>query len=159
MLYAEYDDVTGGVVGIYDDTVHDEVPAMSVEITDAQRWQIVENPARYKIDVTTRTLIDVPVPPPTDIEVLARLESAVDGHIDATAQAKGYGRVGVSPSVACLGYASYPNPYQAEAVAFGEWMASLWPVCYQIQAAVLDGTRTAPTGAELIAELPAMVWP
>ncbi len=92
-------------------------------------------------------------------QVKATLEKAIDQHIDKVAKDKGYGRVDVSPSAACLGYASYTNQYQAEAVAYGEWIASLWPVVHQIMADVQAGTRDVPTTEQLIAELPAMVWP
>jgi hypothetical protein len=113
------------------------------------------------INVTTgeATSVQVAVYPLTSEQIAVQLEAAVDKHADAVAAARNYGRAGVPPSVACLGYAGYANPYQAEAVAFGNWMASLWPACYQIQADVIAGTRSAPTEVELIAELPVMVWP
>lgn len=98
-------------------------------------------------------------PPPTNEQIAAQLEAAVDRFVDSTAEARGYGRVGVTPSVACIGYAGYPNQYQTEAITFGDWVSSLWPACYQIQADVLAGLRVAPTETELLAELPQLVWP
>jgi hypothetical protein len=89
----------------------------------------------------------------------AELEKAIDNHIDQVAKDKGYGRDGLSPSAACLGYAAYENAYQAEAVAFGQWIASLWPVVYQVMNDVETGLRPVPTRDELIAELPVMGWP
>lgn len=86
-------------------------------------------------------------------------EQVIDKHIDQVAKDKGYGRVGMTPSAACLGYASFPNDYQAEAIAYGQWIASLWPVINQIMTDVQSGTRAIPTEAELIAALPGMVWP
>lgn len=98
-------------------------------------------------------------PPLTTEEIKKNYENLVDRHIDSVAKEKGYARIGVSPSVSCLGYASFSNPWQAEAITFGEWIASLWPALWQIQADVESGARTLPTEAELIAELPTMVWP
>jgi hypothetical protein len=89
----------------------------------------------------------------------AEFEKAIDNYIDKVAKDKGYGRAGVSPSVSCLGYAAYENPYQAEAVAFGQWIASLWPVVHQIVYDVETGVRPVPTLAEIFSELPMMEWP
>jgi hypothetical protein len=88
----------------------------------------------------------------------AELERAIDNHIDKVAHEKGYGRDGLSPSAACLGYAAYENAYQTEAVAFGQWLASLWPVVYQVMNDVEAGIRDIPTAEELISELPEMEW-
>lgn len=120
------------------------------------------NPQRAKEgleEISEAEALAIANPPPTPEQIAAQLEAEVDKHADAVAAARNYGRAGVPSSVACLGYAGYTNPYQAEAVAFGNWMASLWPVCYQIQADVIAGTRATPIEAELIAELPVMVWP
>jgi hypothetical protein len=100
-----------------------------------------------------------PIPEPTIEQIKATLETAIDQHIDQIAKYKRYGRAGISPSVACLGYASYLNPYQAEAIAYGQWIASIWPVVNQIMADVESGTRPIPTEQELISELPEMIWP
>jgi hypothetical protein len=93
------------------------------------------------------------------VQVKVNLEKAIDRHIDRVAKDKGYGREGLSPSAACLGYASFTSNYQTEAIAYGEWIASLWPVVYQIMQEVEAGTRDIPTAEELIAEMPEMLWP
>jgi hypothetical protein len=100
-----------------------------------------------------------PIPEPTIEQIKATLEAAIDKHIDQIAKYKRYGRAGISPSVACLGYAAYLNPYQAEAIAYGQWIASIWPVVNQIMADVESGLRPIPTEQELISELPEMIWP
>jgi hypothetical protein len=92
-------------------------------------------------------------------QVKVNMEKTIDRHIDQIAKDKGYGRVDVSPSAACLGYASYTNQYQAEAITYGEWIASIWPVVHQIMADVEAGTREIPTEQELIAAMPEMGWP
>lgn len=87
------------------------------------------------------------------------IEDALDNYIDSVAAARGYRRVGVTPSASCLGYAGFTNAYQSEAIAFGQWVASLWPIVFQIQADVRNNLRPVPTAAQVISELPAMVWP
>ena len=86
------------------------------------------------------------------------IEHAFDKHIDSVAANHGYGRIGLSPSAACLGYASYPNQWQTEAVKFGQWVSNCCALLIQGQADVIAGTRTMPTPAQAIAELPVMVW-
>lgn len=84
----------------------------------------------------------------------AKLEAAVDAHIDSVARADKW-----DSRITCVMRAGYPNPWQARAVAFGEWMDSCYAYCYQVQTDAAAGLRTIPTEAELIAELPVMVWP
>lgn len=89
---------------------------------------------------------------------LRAIEAAFDNHLDEVASLRGYGRIGVSPSQACLGYASYPNQWQAEAVKYGQWVSSCCALMIQGQADVITGIRTMPTPEQAIAELPAMLW-
>lgn len=102
------------------------------------------------------------------------VENRIDLYADSVAEAKGYRRVGVVPSDACTGYAGYPNAYQAQGIAFGQWLANCWPIVYAfqdtVQADIAAGTRQIPiTDAdidaladELIGIIQAthpMVWP
>ena len=99
-------------------------------------------------------------PAKTQQQIAKELESAVDRHIDSVAASRGYGRIGIQPSASCIGYASYPSQWQAEAIAFGRWVADCQVKCIQVRADVTDGILTTiPTEDELIAELPVMVWP
>lgn len=82
------------------------------------------------------------------------LTDAVQRHIDAMARSRGYDDI-----VSACSYAAAPNRFQAEGAALVAWRAAVWDACYQIMAEVQAGTRTIPTEAELIAPLPAMVWP
>jgi hypothetical protein len=103
---------------------------------------------------------------PTDAEIVAEmerlgqlqvskdLESAVDQHIESVAHADRW-----DSRVTCTIRAGYPNPWQNKAITFGQWMDACYAHCIQVQADVAAGTRPIPTGAELIAELPVMVWP
>jgi hypothetical protein len=86
--------------------------------------------------------------------LLKRMEKALDKHIDSVAQAKQYdNRITVTMR------AGYNNPWQAESIAFGQWMDSCYVKAHEILANVYAGTRAIPNEAELIAEMPEMIWP
>jgi len=93
-------------------------------------------------------------PPLTPEQIQSQLEAVVDAHINATAQADGW-----DSRITCVLRAGYVNPWQAKGVAFGEWMDACLVYCYQVQDDVLSSIRPLPTEAELIAELPVMIWP
>ena len=82
-------------------------------------------------------------------------QRAIEAHVDAKAREKGY-----SSAVSCASYAISTNPtYGAEALAFIAWRDAVWVYALAELAKVQGGQRTAPTVADLISELPAMVWP
>lgn len=85
----------------------------------------------------------------------AALEAAVQQHLDATAQARGYD----SMLSACTYAASTSTRFQPEGAACVAWRDAVWLHCHGVLAAVIAGTRPAPTAAELLAELPAIQWP
>lgn len=129
-----FKDMQDNIYALEDNAVESILPAGCTEITEAEATAILN-------------------PPPTDAEIMARLESAVDAHINAVAQAKGY-----DSRVTCALRAGYVNPWQAEGAVFGAWMDDCYTYCYQVLADVQNEVRTIPTEAELIAELPVMVW-
>ena len=102
--------------------------------------------------------IPTPAPQPTQQEQFSAIEQAFDQHIDAVAKARGYGRVGVAPSASCIGFAGYPNQWQAEAIKFAQWSSTCCALMIQGQQDIIAGTRPMPTPAQAIAELPLMVW-
>lgn len=81
-------------------------------------------------------------------------EVAVQAHLDAAAQARGYDNI-----VSACSYASTANPFQNEGIAYLNWRSAVWNHCYQVLADVQAGLRAIPTTAELIAELPVLVLP
>ena len=93
-------------------------------------------------------------PPPTPEQLLKAIEAAIEKHMDEVAQAKRYDN-----RDSCRLYAGYPNPFQAEAIAFGQWVAQCWVDSNQAQADIANGLRTIPTPEEAVAELPTMGWP
>ena len=92
--------------------------------------------------------------PPTPQELLKAIEQAIEKHMDEVAQSKRYDN-----RDSCRLYAGYVNPFQAEAIAFGQWVAQCWVASNQAQADIANGLRTIPTPEEAVAELPVMVWP
>ena len=74
---------------------------------------------------------------------------AVQAHLDNAAAALGYDNI-----VSACSYAGAANPYQAEGQSFIVWRGNVWTYCYGELAKVQAQTRSVPTVAALIAELP-----
>lgn len=83
-----------------------------------------------------------------------QMEQEVDSYVDSVAVARGY-----LSRLTAMSYTSFENKWQSECLLYGAWFASCYEYCQQVYADVLAGARTIPTKAELIAELPEMVWP
>ena len=94
------------------------------------------------------------VPGRTNDEIIAELTAALEAHYDTKACEKRYDN-----RLTCALRAGYAGPFQAEGIAFAQWMDNCNAYGYQVLADCLAGTRTTPTEAELLAELPVMVWP
>ncbi|MGI4717199.1 MAG: hypothetical protein ACRYGO_07240 [Janthinobacterium lividum] len=92
-----------------------------------------------------------PAEPATEAAIVAAYMTAVQQHMDARAVSFGYDNV-----ISVITYAEEPAVarYQAEGQAFRAWRSACWLACEQMLAAVKAGERSAPTHAELIAELP-----
>jgi len=93
-----------------------------------------------------------PVPPVKTLEQTAKeFEVGVQAHLNATAKAAGYDNI----YTACT-YADEPAvaKFQTEGAALRAWRSNVWAYCYTALTAVQAKTRTVPTLAELIAELP-----
>jgi hypothetical protein len=92
---------------------------------------------------------------PTAEEIIKRMEAAVQRHLDTTARERGYDGI-----LSLCTYANSANPtFQAEGLAGVQWRDAVWQGCLDILADVQAENRPVPTEAELIADLPAMVWP
>lgn len=79
---------------------------------------------------------------------------AVDDVLNAEARSKGYDNI-----ISACSYCGVANAFQMESIAFVQWRASVWQHCYQVLADVQSATRTKPTIAELLAELPTYTPP
>lgn len=87
-------------------------------------------------------------------ELLASYTTRLDAHIDSVAKARRY-----DSRVTCAMRAGFPGPWQEEAKAFGTWMDTCYTRAYAIMLEVEAGNRELPTFEQLLAELPAMIWP
>ena len=87
--------------------------------------------------------------------LVASYTAAIQAHLDATAQARNYDGI--------LSLASYVTSKNATFAAEGQagvgFRDACWAYAYQLLADVEGGKRAMPTVAELLAELPVMVWP
>lgn len=93
-----------------------------------------------------------PEPPPLTADDYA---AAIEAHVDNVAKAKAYGG-GVS--LASYLYSTVPQ-WQEEAQTFVAWRDAVWAYAYLQMAMVQAGQRSQPTVADLILELPGIVWP
>jgi hypothetical protein len=88
-------------------------------------------------------------PPKTLEQATAIFEGKVQEHLDDEARLLGYDNI-----LSACSYAAAPNPFQNEAITFVTWRGAVWEYCYAELAKVVAGTRTMPTVAEIISELP-----
>jgi hypothetical protein len=99
----------------------------------------------------------VSINPERFAEHMARkFSAAVDAHVEATAQAKGY-----NGAAHCAGYAVSTVPvWQAEAAAFVAWRDQVWLFVFETLAQIQAGDMPAPESpSALIGWLPQIEWP
>jgi hypothetical protein len=83
-------------------------------------------------------------------QIIARLEGALDRHLDAVAKSYRYTNI-----ARMVGYRGDDNPqFNAEGVAAFKWRSAVYTYGIQCIEDVNAGLRTIPTEAELIDELP-----
>ena len=91
-----------------------------------------------------------PVPPSMD-----DYTTAIDSHVEATAQSKGY-----NSAAHLSGYATSTVPeWASEAAAFISWRDQVWLTAIEILRQLTAGEIEQPTIEDLIASLPAIDWP
>jgi hypothetical protein len=86
--------------------------------------------------------------------LVTQFTQALEAHYDLTAQQRQY-----DSRYTCALRAGYPSRFQAEGLAFGEWMDNCNDLAYQLLADIKAGKILAPAPAAFIATLPAIVWP
>lgn len=86
--------------------------------------------------------------------IQARLTTALNNHLDSVAGQRRY-----DDRFTCSLRAGYPGPFQVEGQTFAAWMDACNMTAYGIMAQCKLGLRQIPTEAELIALMPAIVWP
>jgi len=94
-------------------------------------------------------------PSPTPEQIIAGFTAAVQQRLDDFAKTRGYDGI-----LSAATYATSAVPkFQAEGQYAVEARDATWAMCYAILADVQGGQRAMPSQAELLAELPALVWP
>lgn len=94
------------------------------------------------------------VPEPTEQEIQDALTQALNKHLDSVAAQRRY-----DSRFTCALRAGFPGPFQAEGLAFAAFMDACNMVGYTLMKRAKAGDIPVPTDAQLIAEMPAMVWP
>lgn len=85
-----------------------------------------------------------------------RLGSALQEHMDSAARSRGYDDI---QSAVTYAEETAVAQFQAEGLALRAWRSLVWAYAYSVMASVEEGSRAVPSPAELIAELPTLVWP
>jgi hypothetical protein len=78
---------------------------------------------------------------------------ALESHYDAVAQSRRYDN-----RLTCALRAGYPGPFQAEALAFAQWMDNCNATAYQYMLDVEAGELERPTIAGMLELVPDIVW-
>lgn len=131
-----------------------EIPSDAIQITDDEHQQLSSGRNSGKLITLAGgipTLTDPP--PPTQEQIIARMEAMVQRHLDSVVGDRGYDSI----YTACT-YADEPAvaKFQAEGIAARRWRSQVWAYCHHVLDDVLAGRRAMPT--DLIAELPQIVW-
>lgn len=149
-----YSKTTGG---FYTREIHgDNIPVDAVEISAEQHRELIDGQLqgnRIVADASGFPVLQDP-PPPTEAELVAQYEAALDAHLDAVAQSYRY-----ADRTRLALRAGYPNQHQVLATAFGTWMDACNDIAKQRYQEVKAGTATLPTLDEFLALLPAFVAP
>lgn len=86
---------------------------------------------------------------------LEEISAAVQAHMDAEARQRRYDNI-----LSLCTYATSVNPkFSAEGQAGVQWRDAVWAQCYDMLAQYEAGLNQELSAEEVIASLPAMVWP
>lgn len=143
--------------GFYDPAIHgDNIPADAVEITVEQHAALIAGESEGKrivADADGFPVLQDPAPP-TQEQIIAQYEAALDAHLDSAARQHRYDN-----RFTFALRAGYPGPYHAEAVAFAEWMDLCNSQSFALLASVEAGNVPMPSVEDFIGGLPAFVLP
>lgn len=89
-------------------------------------------------------------------ELFEQARQLVEDHVNQVARTRRY-----TDAVSCASYVASTNAtWSAEASVFVAWRDAVWALVYGLEDKALAGEiGTVPTADELIAGLPAIVWP
>lgn len=143
--------------GFYLPGMHQNIPIDALEISPETHALLIAGQAAGKRIVAD--LNGYPVladqPAPSEAQIVARYEAALDTHLDGVAQTYRY-----ADRTRLALRAGYPNQHQALATAFGTWMDSCNDIAKQLYNDVKAGTASMPATTDaFIALLPSFVAP
>lgn len=114
--------------------------------SDGIVWDLKNNEIQTRPDVAAIIAAYNP-----DEIVIRAINQAVQNHLDATAQARGYDSM-----LSCVSYLlSGSQAWTEEAAAAAVWRDAVWEAVF----AIINAGAPYPTPAEVVALLPPMVWP
>ncbi|MGX1786137.1 hypothetical protein ACWIGM_05330 [Bosea sp. NPDC055332] len=94
-------------------------------------------------------------PPAAAPVTLDDYRRAIQAHVDASANERGY-----DSGSSCASYFRSTNSrWAGEATAFIAWRDAVWAFAYTELVKVEDGQRERPSVAGILAELPSLAWP
>lgn len=134
-----------------------KIPADAVEITAAERADLLEALSQNKcigVDANGKP-VAVDPPQPTPEQIIAGFTAAIQQRLDEFAKTRGYDSI----LSACTYATSLVPAFKTEGQYCVEARDGTWSSAYTIMAAVQSGQRSMPTLAEVLAELPNLVWP
>ena len=82
-------------------------------------------------------------PPPAEVPVVyspSEYAAEVQARLDTAAQARNYDGI-----VSACSYAGFPNAFQSEGIAFGQWRSAVWAFVYAAQQQPPAGPAPSPT--------------
>ena len=112
---------------------------------------------KFKIEegVMKRWYLICSGPDDQQLLVVDDYEEAVQDYIDQCVQQRGYDNV-----YTCLSYKDDPDPiFSAEAAAVLAWRSQVWRTAQSILNQWMTGQIQQPTIAEVLTQLPTLVWP
>lgn len=148
MRFAFYDE-NGRVISAFNDETVIELPTGAVELTEEQ----FDNRFNYQLIDGVLTFVPPQQPPLTQDQIYAAgfrlIKSALQKAIDTKAQSLDF-----SSGNSLILYAGFANPFNALALQFAEWEASVWVAAEQYKQQVLAGTKPLPTIEEAVSMMP-----
>lgn len=135
----------------FDQAIHgDNIPAETIEISDAQWADFIDNVGHRKW-LDGEVVAYNPASEPT----ITDYENAIQNLVDSTARERQF-RDGVT----LASYIGSTKPkWAAEAQAFVAWRDNVWSYAYGELAKVQAGQRPQPTVEQFLAEIAPIAWP
>lgn len=141
--------------GFYLEGLNSNIPNDAIVITESQWLALVNGKAEGKL---IQIIDGVPTledaPKPTDLEIAQAQESVVRRYLNAGAAQRHYDSI----TTVCSYVASTNPQFKSDADTCIPWRDACWEH-YLIYLTSVEAGASAWTDAELIADLPVLVWP